>query len=165
MGERYSFIAHISLEPNLADTQRRLRMGADTELLHLFGLSTPDEDPAAASEINSGRQAILEQGFFAAREAVGVVPEDPEVLIITDHGEDICPAFQFEPKSNLLRDGVGKINRIIKSSKDFLPWEHAFWWISNNGLLDGRTPIEVLEAGDLPLLTEAALREIENHID
>lgn len=136
----------------------RLKLGADRDLLALFGRDRDDQDDDAA-EIDSGRQELFAQGIFTQADLPDVDAAAAEVLAVTDHGEVIFPAFQFEGTN--LHPVIAEVNRIIKSTGEMLAWEHGYWWVSNTGLLDGRTPLETLMAGDFEALLEAAKKEME----
>lgn len=130
---------------------RRLQLGADQDLLALFGGDLDDGD---AGFVESGRHEIFAQGFLTEAD----ISFDRSLLLaVVDHGEMLYPGFQFELGSAVPLRGAAYANALINSSGDFHPWEAAFWWISNTLLLDGRTPLEVLGMDSLE--AEAFLRQ------
>lgn len=118
---------------------RRIQLGADEELLGLFG---GDLDGGDGEFVESGRQEILARGFLVEADIDG---DDSALLAVMDHGELLYPGFQFEAGSAVPLPVAAYANTLLKAG-DFHPWEAAFWWISNTGLLDGKTPLEVLDA-------------------
>lgn len=139
---------------------KRIRRGADSKLLNLFGEDRNGSDAASLAEIDSGRADLFDKGIFVKDEMPDIDADALELLAVTDHGETVYPAFQFNGSS--LHPVAAEVNRIIKSRGEMLAWEHAFWWISNNGLLDGRTPFSALEAGEFDMLLEAVRREMND---
>lgn len=115
---------------------RHIQLGADQDLMDLFGAS---RDGESAEIIDSGRQEILARGFLTEADVDG---DDSELLTVVDHGVRLYPAFQFEAGTAVPLPGAAYANALLKSG-GFSSWEAAFWWVSNTGLLDGRTPLEV----------------------
>ena len=146
--------------PEIKQLQARIRRGADQDLMELFGETRDSNDLVAVAEIDSGRSEILGQGIFLASDLPHIDPATPEIIAILDHEEILYPGFQFN--GVLLHPVVAEVNRIIKSTGEMLPWEHAFWWISNTNLLGGKTPLSILRAGEFDSLIEAARQEMSS---
>lgn len=118
---------------------RRLQLGADQDLLSLFG---GDLDDGSAESVESGRYEIFARGFLTEADVGG---DTSELLGVTDHGEVLYPGFQFEPGTAVPLPAAAYANGLLLAA-DFHPWEAAFWWISNTLLLpDERTPLEMLD--------------------
>jgi hypothetical protein len=80
---------------------------------------------------------------------------DGKVFSVTVKGIECYPAFQF-------RDGrpLPVIAKVLASlPKDMSPWQVAFWFVSSNRWLDGKTPADCL--GDDDALMHAARAERE----
>ena len=151
-------IPDTAADPNKEHLRARIGRGADQDLLDLFGISREGETGADAAEIDSGRAEIFEHGVYTKKDLPYINPTDPEVLAVLDHEEEVYPAFQFDHP--IIHPVAAEVNRIIKSTGEMLPWEHAFWWISNNSFLDGQTPMAVMKAGESNFLLEAVRREM-----
>lgn len=65
------------------------------------------------------------------------------------------PAFQFDRERHKIHDVVIHTNRRLAVDRD--PYGAASWWMTPTDLLDGKTPLEDLEAGDF---TEVAADNI-----
>lgn len=118
---------------------RRLQLGADQDLLSLFG---GDLDEGSKVAVESGRYEIFARGFLAEADVDG---DTSELLGVTDHGEVLYPGFQFEPGTAVPLPAAAYANGLLLAA-GFHPWEAAFWWISNTLLLpDERTPLEMLD--------------------
>lgn len=78
-----------------------------------------------------------------------------KVFAVPFGGHDRYPAFQF-------RDGQPRpiIGRILAQLGGKLsPWQTAFWFVAENGWLDGKRPVDRLDA-DPEAVVEAAGREV-----
>lgn len=77
------------------------------------------------------------------------------IFSIPHRGQDLFPAFQF-------RDGAPRpaIKRILGALPTGIrPWETAFWFVSGNGWLGNRAPVDCLD--DAEAVVGAAMRERE----
>jgi len=70
----------------------------------------------------------------------------------------LYPIFQFDVQRHKIHDIVRYANRCLYVNKD--PYGAASWWLTPVDLLDGKSPLEDLEAGDL---TEIAIDNVINH--
>lgn len=120
---------------------RRLQLGADQDLLSLFG---GDLDDGSRVAIETGRCEIFARGFLTEAD-IDIEGDTSELLAVVDHDELLYPGFQFEPGTTVPLPGAAYANSLLEAA-GFQPWETAFWWISNTLLLpDERTPLEVLD--------------------
>lgn len=69
----------------------------------------------------------------------------------------LYPVFQFDTTHHKIRDVVRHANRRLHVTTD--PYGAASWWLTAHDLIDGNSPLEDLEAGQL---TEIA---VDNIID
>ncbi len=69
----------------------------------------------------------------------------------------LYPVFQFDTQRHKIHDVVRHANRRLYVNKD--PYDAASWWLTAVDMLDGNSPLEDLEAGQL---TEIA---VDNVID
>jgi hypothetical protein len=60
------------------------------------------------------------------------------------------PAFQLDAERHKIHDVVRHANRRLHVEKD--PYGAASWWLTPTELLDGTSPLEDLEAGDLTVI-------------
>ena len=79
-----------------------------------------------------------------------------KIFSIPARGEDLFPAFQFQD---------GQPHRTVALAlaelpKRKSPWQVAFWFVSNNGWLDGAAPMDRLD--DTEAVVTAARREAED---
>ncbi|MFD6064147.1 hypothetical protein [Rhodococcus wratislaviensis] len=65
------------------------------------------------------------------------------------------PLFQFDPNRHKIHDLVKYANRRLAVAND--PYGAASWWLTATNILDGRSPLEDLEAGEL---TEIAIDNV-----
>lgn len=138
--------------PEQAKLRARLKLGADEELSAMFG-------PQGTEVASRLRANVLQNGFFTAAEIRDV--KAPGLLVITDHDEDIYPAFQFEPGTAELAPQAAVANMCLNTIEGMRAWEVAMWWVSSNGYLDGPTPVEILSDGDPEgLLWDAIYAEV-----
>lgn len=68
------------------------------------------------------------------------------------------PIFQFDTQRHKIHDVVVHANRRLDVNED--PYGAASWWLTPVDLLDGNSPLEDLEAGDL---TEIAVDNVIDH--
>lgn len=79
-----------------------------------------------------------------------------QIFSIDYFGRELFPAFQF-------RDGkpLPQIKKILDLiAKDMTPWQIAFWFVAENGWLDGERPVDAMLRSEAEVL-EAALRAVE----
>lgn len=65
------------------------------------------------------------------------------------------PAFQFDAQRNQIRPLVRYANQRLDVAND--PYGAASWWLTPTDILDGRSPLDDLDAGDL---TEIAIDNV-----
>ncbi|MDP8017122.1 hypothetical protein [Prescottella equi] len=70
----------------------------------------------------------------------------------------LYPAFQFDARRHKIHDVVRHANRRLYADKD--PYGAASWWLTASDMLDGNSPLEDLEAGQL---TEIAVDNLIDH--
>jgi hypothetical protein len=81
-----------------------------------------------------------------------------EIFSVNHRGTEYFPAFQF-------RDGRPHptMKKVLAAlPKSLTPWQRAFWFVSTNGWLGNRAPVDVL--GDVEAVVAAAEREGEGVI-
>lgn len=140
------------------DLRGRIELGADEDLLALFG-RTPDSENRTS--VDNIRRHVLSKNYLT-EDKIGDT-SNPALLAISDHGETLYPAFQFEPGTAELRPQAAVINHVLKTlTPDGLrPWEIATWWVAGNGYLDGDSPVNVMLQNDSDhLLADALYAEI-----
>lgn len=74
-----------------------------------------------------------------------------------------CPAFQFRLRGGQLplRPTVAQANVVLRANGD--PWGALSWWVSTNGRLEGRAPVELIDTDEeqnLKPLAEAVVEPI-----
>lgn len=78
------------------------------------------------------------------------------IFSVPFRGRDLFPAFQF--KDGQPRPVVAKLLALMPSS--MTDWEKAFWFVSNNGWIEGAArPVDRLDDEDAVLAAAAVLRE------
>jgi len=82
-----------------------------------------------------------------------------KVFAIPFRNVDRYPAFQFS--DGRPKDIVAKILKEVAEQRT--PWQIAFWFVAENGWLDGRRPIDLMDA-EPDLVIGAARREVDEAI-
>ncbi|MFC7738712.1 hypothetical protein ACFQX4_23555 [Roseomonas sp. GCM10028921] len=131
------------VEKRVADDNQRLRerFAAEVGLLSSKDIADRAAQPAS----------IHEAAVFRWR-------DEGRILSVTWEGKEMFPAYQFKS---------GQPHPAIKQVLDVLPtsmsdWQRAFWFVSANGWLDNREPVELL--GQPDHLVAAAQHEAEEVI-
>jgi hypothetical protein len=79
-----------------------------------------------------------------------------QIFSIDYFGRELFPAFQFRDGKPLPQ--IKKILDVI--AKDLTPWQIAFWFVAENGWLDGVRPIDAMLRSEEAVI-EAARRAVE----
>jgi hypothetical protein len=108
------------------------------------------------------RRALLEGSLTAVQvaELLGTTRQTPHdrvkssaLLAVLDRGILRFPAWQFDPEGpNGVVGGLPEVLRALQVS----PLAKASWLTSPNPYLQGRTPLEALEAGEVELVRRTA---------
>lgn len=96
-------------------------------------------------------------------DSVAETTESASELIVLGVGPDaIVPEFQLV--DGRVRHSVAKVNQILGSIED--PYGVFYWWTEPNSRLDGRSPVELLEAStDANDLVLIALAQATKEVD
>lgn len=82
---------------------------------------------------------------------------------IPPDNRDYYPAFQFDPDTRKPWPAIAEVLRLLAGKRR--GWELAFWFVTENGWLEGDArPVELL-ATDPEAIVEAARREAEEPLD
>ncbi len=121
----------LAFPSDAAVRQARRNAQARTELLQEFGALT-------------GEQVAEERSKAKNRHALAARWRKEARLFGVDYrGQILYPEFQF--------DDVGETRPVVKRVLAELPrdrmsdWEVALWWTAENGWLDGRRPVDLLD--------------------
>lgn len=79
-----------------------------------------------------------------------------QIFSIDYFGRELFPAFQFRDGKPLPQ--IKKILDVI--AKEMTPWQIAFWFVAENGWLDGERPVDAMLRSEAEVL-EAARRAVE----
>jgi hypothetical protein len=83
-------------------------------------------------------------------------------ISVIHRGRDLFPLFQLQDKEKWrTTEPYPVLAEILSILKGHSSWQIAFWLVSNNGWLDGETPMANLTAPCQDRLIEAAVRESE----
>ncbi len=144
----------------------RLELGADESLVYLLGGHS--EDQYAIDSANYWRDRVFAYGVKTAVELRD--PSLPGLLSVTDHGEEVFPAFQFDPSSGELNPKAAIVNLALGTlavsvELQIRPWEMAMWWVDDShGYMDEEdgAPVDLLsDSSKSDLLLAAAYDEIQ----
>ena len=79
-----------------------------------------------------------------------------QVFSVDYFGRELFPAFQFRDGKPL--PAIKKILDVV--GKDLSPWQVAFWFVAENGWLDGERPLDMMLRSEDEVI-EAAKRAVE----
>jgi hypothetical protein len=130
-------------------------------LLRATGLpGVSDEEIArrqAARNAAAREDLISEFGLLSSSDRTNQWKQEKRIFSVVHHGASRFPAFQFGPEGEPLPVIAHVLSTLGKESKG---WELALWFISSNGWLDGRRPVDFLRS-EPEEVVEAAEREAE----
>lgn len=105
------------------------------------------------------RQRLLDRGLFSTSDILG-----SEQLIISGtviglvlEGQTKLPTFQFDNENKPL-PGIAKVLKIF--GDHLTDWEKAIWFITPNGWLKGKEPIDLIRKNKIDVVLEAASDEV-----
>lgn len=127
--------------------QARRNAEARASLIREFGALTSAEVAERAGSRASNRAALANRWRQEGR-----------IFHVTYQGATLYPAFQFDGEGQP-RPVVAGILQILASRST--EWQLALWFLSANGWLGGRRPVDLLDT-DPAAVREAAVREAED---
>ena len=130
-------------------------------LLRATGLpGVSDEEIArrqAARNTAAREELISEFGLLSGSGRTEQWIQEKRIFPVVHHGAPLFPAFQFDFEGEPLPVIAHVLSTLGKKSKG---WELALWFISSNGWLDGRRPVDCLQSEPEEVM-EVAEREAE----
>jgi hypothetical protein len=137
--------------------------------------STDDEDPSRSTALANARRSILDSldslDVLDSKDVARILAPTSEAtrsvaqkrrkageligLPIGTRPNYKYPAFQFDEERHKIHDVVRHANLRLHVERD--PYGAASWWLTSTDLLDGNSPLEDLEAGQL---TEIAVDNV-----
>ncbi len=123
--------------------QARRNAAARDQLLREFGGWSSGEVAERAGSRARNRAALANRW-----------KQEGRIFSVPHLGADVFPGFQFDEQGQPL----DAIREVIATASGWSPWELAIWFISLNGWLGGRRPVDLL-ASDPAAVTSSARRE------
>lgn len=134
--------------------------------------STDDEDPSRSTALANARRSILDSlDVLDSKDVARILAPTSEAtrsvaqkrrkageligLPIGTRPNYKYPAFQLDEERHKIHDVVRHANLRLHVERD--PYGAASWWLTSTDLLDGNSPLEDLEAGQL---TEIAVDNV-----
>jgi hypothetical protein len=77
-----------------------------------------------------------------------------ELLGLPIRNTFVFPVFQLDRRRRTIRPAAARINQMLGAVAD--PWGVVSWWVGPNERVGGKTPVALLEAGDLETLERLA---------
>ncbi len=125
--------------------QARRNAAARDQLLREFGGLASGEVAERAGSRAKNRAALANRW-----------KQEKRIFSVPHQGAEIFPGFQFDEHGQP-REAIRDIVAALGGSS---PWELALWFISANGWLDGRRPVDLLDVDSLAV-GQAARREAD----
>ncbi|GGC55725.1 hypothetical protein IEU95_08605 [Hoyosella rhizosphaerae] len=110
-------------------------------------------DDAYRKAIEKGERFILQalpcMSLRDVVEQLGISDKElvRTAIILEDNSERVCPSFQFDLVNRRVHPVVGYANQILSSVSD--QFDTAAWWITSTDTIDGSTPLDLLDKGEL----------------
>jgi hypothetical protein len=130
--------------------QARRNAEARTAMLEEFGALTATDVAALAGSTAKNTSALA-----------GRWRRDGRVLAVEHHGASLYPGFQFTDTGQP-RPVVEAVLKYLRED-DASAWQQALWFLSANGWLDGRRPVDLL-ATDPELVVRAAAEAVREPV-
>ncbi len=122
--------SYVSPADPVPATHRALKQRFET-------VSTSDVGMVVAPALESSRRTSIVRRLRSSSELLGL-----QIGQLYNY-----PVFQLDTAKNQVKPVVRYANKKLDARNN--PWDVASWWVTPTDALDGRTPLERLESGNL----------------